>query len=195
MSPDARLFLAINGWSGHVPFLDWILKNLANDYFLLISFCLALVFWWFGTHGMARREAMQRTVLITLIAIGFANGLVAISNQFFFRIRPFNVLPEGSVNLLFYRPTDSSFPSNFTATLTAIAVTVFLRDKKWGGILLGVALLGGFARVYVGVHYPLDILGGAAFGALASLAAYYVSKLIEPLTVLVLKLIRLIHLA
>jgi undecaprenyl-diphosphatase len=195
MSIDSRLFLAINGWSGHFRLLDAIFKGLANDYFLLISFCLVLVFWWFGTRDKVRRESMQRSILIALIGIGFSNALVGIINQFFFRIRPFNVLPEGSVNLLFYRPTDSSFPSNFASVLFAIAVAVFINNRKKGAILLAIAALGGLSRVYVGVHYPLDIVGGAAVGTVATLLAYGVGKLVQPLIAYVLKLLRLLRVA
>lgn len=195
MNIDTQLFQVINGWSGHSGILDEIIKGLASDYFLLVGICLLLVFWWFGTLGKITRESTQRMVLIGLIALGFANGLVKISNLFFFRVRPGNALPDGSVHLLFYRPTDSSFPSNFAAVLTAVAITVLMRNRKWGLILLAIALIGGFSRVYVGVHYPLDILGGMAAGALASFAAYGVGRLIEPLTAFLLKLLRQIHLA
>jgi undecaprenyl-diphosphatase len=195
MNIDSRLFLVINGWSGHSRLLDAIFKGLANDYFLLISFCLLLVFWWFGTRDKVSREHMQRSILIALIGIGFSNGLVGIINQFVFRIRPFNVFPEGSVNLLFYRPTDSSFPSNFASVLFAIAVAIFLNNRKRGTVLLAIAALGGLSRVYVGVHYPLDIIGGAAVGTVATLLAYGVGKLIEPLIAFVLKMLRLLRLA
>jgi undecaprenyl-diphosphatase len=195
MNIDSRIFLAINGWAGHSSLFDAIFKGLANDYFLLISVCLLLVFWWFGTRDKVLRESMQRSILIALIGIGFANGLVEIINQFIFRIRPFNVFPEGSVNLLFYRPTDSSFPSNFASVLFAIAVAVFINNKKKGAILLAIAALGGLSRVYVGVHYPLDIIGGAALGTVATLLAYGVGKLLEPVIAYVLKLLRLLRVA
>ena len=95
--------------------------------------------------------------------MGFANGLVALSNIFYFRVRPFNALPDGTVNLLFYKPTDSSFPSNFATVLFAIAFSFMIKDRRWGSVYLALALIGGFARVFVGIHYPLDILGGHSF--------------------------------
>jgi undecaprenyl-diphosphatase len=59
-----------------------------------------------------------------------------------------------------------SFPSDHATAAfgVALATWAFL-DRRWGGVLFAAAVLIGFARVYVGVHYPVDILGGllAAF--------------------------------
>jgi undecaprenyl-diphosphatase len=133
--------------------------------------------------------------LIALMGIGLANGLVALCNHYFFRTRPFNEISLMPVNLLFYRPTDSSFPSNFEAVLFTIGVAVCTKNKKVGIILLAVALLGGFSRIYVGIHYPLDILGGAVIGLMSSLLAYEFCKIFEPVIIYVLGILRKFNLA
>jgi undecaprenyl-diphosphatase len=154
-----------------------------------------LVFLWFATRDRINREKNQQAILITLMGIGITNVLVALCNQFYFRVRPFNELPASSVNLLFYRPHDSSFPSNFTAALFAIGVAIYFKNKKCGIALLVISFLGGFARIFVGIHYPLDILGGAAIGVFGSFLAYEISKLIAPGISGLLNLLRKIYLA
>jgi undecaprenyl-diphosphatase len=104
-------------------------------------------------------------------------------------------LPPGSVNLLFYRPTDSSFPSNLAAVLFAIAVPIIIKIRSYGLILLAIAVFSSFGRIYIGIHYPLDVLGGAAIGALGALLAYGTAWLIAPLMNLIMSLLRKFYLA
>jgi undecaprenyl-diphosphatase len=192
---DTNVFYFINGLAGKVPVVDELFKGIANDYFLMITFCLILVYLWFGTRDIRERQLNQLAVLTAIVGIGIINGLIVISNLFYFRIRPFNELPNDAINLLYYRPTDSSFPSNFAAVLFSIAVVIFLKNKKYGTLLLIIALIGGFARVYVGIHYPLDILGGAATGAIAGCLAYLVIRLTKQLPVLLIQVLQKIFLA
>lgn len=192
---DTNVFYFINGLAGKVPVVDELFKGIANDYFLMITFCLILVYLWFGTRDIRERQLNQLAVLTAIVGIGIINGLIVISNLFYFRIRPFNELPNDAINLLYYRPTDSSFPSNFAAVLFSIAVVIFLKNKKYGTLLLIIALIGGFARVYVGIHYPLDILGGAATGAIAGCLADLVIRLTKQLPVLLIQVLQKIFLA
>jgi undecaprenyl-diphosphatase len=192
---DTALFLFINGLAGRVPFIDGLFKGLSNDYFAIISCCLILIWLWFGTRGETLRQMNQQLVITAVISIGLASILVQICNTFYFRVRPFNELPIGSVNLLFYRPTDSSFPSNLAAVLFAIAISVFIKNKIWGSVLLAIAALGSFGRIFIGIHYPLDVLGGAVFGTAGALLAFLVSRLISPLSNQVLGWLRKIYLA
>jgi undecaprenyl-diphosphatase len=192
---DKALFLFINGLSGKVPLVDAFFQGISNDYFAAISSCLILIWLWFGTRDTASRQINQKAIIVVAISIGLTNLLVTLCNCFFFRIRPFNALPPESVNLLFYRPTDSSFPSNLAAVLFAIAIPIFLKNKGYGIVLLVIATLASIGRVYMGIHYPLDVLGGAAFGAMGALMALGVSRLGSPLLDYIFYLLRKVHLA
>ena len=66
------------------------------------------------------------------------------------------------------RPTDFSFPSGHSAFFMALAVAIFLCHKKAGYLFFIFALIIGISRIIIGVHYPLDILGGYLFGGLIS---------------------------
>jgi undecaprenyl-diphosphatase len=192
---DTSVFLWINGLAGKVAAIDEFFKGIANDYFAIIIACLVLVWLWFATRDSVQREKNQRTVLTAMISVGIASALMLLSNHYYFRTRPFDTLPASSVNLLFYRPTDSSFPSNYAAVLFAIAIAVFIKNKKYGSWLLALAVLAGFGRIYIGVHYPLDILGGAAVALLATFISIGIMWVIRPLADLILKIIRILNLA
>ena len=192
---DRALFLFINGLAGKVPIIDGLFRGISNDYFAVIGSCLILIWLWFGTRDAARRQINQKTVLTAAISIGLTSLLVLICNQFYFRARPFNELPPGSVHLLFYRPTDSSFPSNLAAVLFAIAIPILIKNKVYGSVLLAMAVLGSFGRIFIGIHYPLDVLGGAAFGAVGAWLAFGAIWLIAPLVNFLMNLLRKLNLA
>jgi len=192
---DTDIFYFINGLSGKIPVIDELFKGIANDYFLMITCCLVMVFLWFGTTDLQKRAKIHIAVVNAVIAVGMANASVALSDFLYFRIRPFNALPAGSVNLLYYQPTDSSFPSNFAAVLFAIAFALLFINRKFGLIFFFIALLGGFARIYVGIHYPLDIVGGAAYGLFACYLAYGITYILKPVIAYLLRVLHNILLA
>jgi undecaprenyl-diphosphatase len=192
---DRALFLFINDLAGKVPVIDGLFRGISNDYFAVISGCLILIWLWFGTQDATRRQINQKAVLTAAISIGLASLLVLICNQFYFRARPFVELPPGSVHLLFYKPTDSSFPSNLAAVLFAIAVPVLIKNKGFGAVLLAIAVLSSFGRIYIGIHYPLDVLGGVAIGTLGAFLAFGAIWLISPLVNYLMNLLRKLNLA
>ncbi|OGO32606.1 MAG: hypothetical protein A2Z29_05020 [Chloroflexi bacterium RBG_16_56_11] len=192
---DTSVFLWINGLAGKVSIIDEFFKGISNDYFSLIGACLVLIWLWFAARDVQNREIDQRAVMAAIISIGVVSGFVALCNEHYFRPRPFNVLPADSINLLFYQPTDSSFPSNLASVVFAIAVPVFIKSRKAGAVLLGLAVLSSFGRIYIGIHYPLDVLGGAALGALAGFIALGISWALGPIIKILFKVLRMGHLA
>ncbi|MEU1591038.1 phosphatase PAP2 family protein [Micromonospora sp. NPDC005710] len=69
-------------------------------------------------------------------------------------------------------PGDWSFPSNHATIAGALAVTTLLLSRRLGLIALPLAALGAFSRVFVGVHYPHDVIAGVLFGALVVVVVY-----------------------
>lgn len=93
----------------------------------------------------------------------------------FCRIRPFDV--NTAVRLLIARPEDYSFPSGHTAaSFTAVSALFFAGEKRMWKPALILAVLIAFSRMYLYVHYPTDILGGAAVGILAGYMGYCFMK-------------------
>lgn len=189
---DENLFLWINGLSGHFAPLDWLLKGVANDYFIIVACCLALLALWSWGKDTGQRDKNQKGVICASISLGLAQGFVSICNAFCFRTRPFEVLPA---NLLFYQPTDSSFPSNSVTVVFGLAFAIFLANKKVGGWLLALAALHAFSRVYVGIHYPFDVLAGAAGGMLIAFLVTRAVRLLNQLISWLLGIARRLYMA
>jgi len=85
--------------------------------------------------------------------------------------RPF-VLLSDVTNLI--PESGYAFPSGHATFFMAFAVAVFLLEKKAGYVLMAAAVLIGIARVVVGVHFPGDVLGGFALGALFAYSAHHI---------------------
>ena len=175
---DITLFKLINGISGKFPAVGHVMSGISNDYFLPVIVFLIFVAMWFGTRDLKRRAA-----------------LVAISTILYFRSRPFAVLPAEQVHLFFYHPTDSSFPSNFATLLFAAAISIFIYNRRMGTILFVIALIGAFGRVLIGVHFPLDIFGGIIYGAVATMFAYFLGRIFNPVLTFVLNLTKKLYLS
>lgn len=93
---------------------------------------------------------------------------------FYNRPRPFEVLED--MNQLVFHSSGSSFPSGNAAFFFAVAVSVFFLHRIWGLIFFGMALYVGTGRVEVGVHWPTDILGGAAVGIFSAWLVQKIKK-------------------
>ncbi len=189
---DESAFLWLNGWVGRFPALDAVARLVVSDYLVPVVLSLVLLGLWFAGGTSALRERNQRGVMTAVFGLALANLTVEAFNQFLFRPRPFSEL---EVSLLFYQPTDSSFPANPAALGFAIATGVWLWNRKAGSAMLILAAAYSISRVYAGVFYPLDIIGGAAIGTLVSLLAALALRLAEPVPSLVLRFARSLYLA
>ena len=140
-----------------MPFLDRVAQWVVSDYLVPVSLALALVALWFIEPDRVARQRHQIGVFAALTAMALASLAVFWLNALYFRPRPFDTL---DVELLFYRPTDSSFPSNAAAVVFGIAAVVWGVNRGLGAALLIASGLYGVARVYVVVHYRLDCATG-----------------------------------
>jgi undecaprenyl-diphosphatase len=178
MNPDVALFHFFNNWVGVSPLLDWVVRALVNDYAVPTLFALVLgVFWFTGTTDEERRRN-QRTVFIVLVGLALTNATIRVLQLYYFRPRPF---ATEEVRLLFYRPSVSSFPSVPVATMFCYVVGLWSVSKTAGRALLALALAFGLARVIAGVHYPLDVIGGALWGSVCTWLPMRYARWFDPL--------------
>lgn len=114
---------------------------------------------WYGLLSMGAGALITNVCLKNLVA----------------RTRPYEVV-EGLVPLI-GKPTDYSFPSGHTCASFACALVLYrILPKKYGVPALILAALIAFSRLYVGVHYPTDVLGGLFVGILSSCLVLWIGK-------------------
>lgn len=173
--------------------MDSAMRLVGNDYFMPVAMSLLVLALWFSGRSLPELERHQKAVLIAFVAMGLSNLLVKFMNWGFYRPRPFDVLDN--VHLLFYRPTDSSLPSNTAVVAFTLVGAVMPFHRRLGTVLLGMALLLSLARIFMGVHFPLDELTGAALGYVSSFAIARLAAKTEPWPSLLLALLRRVFLA
>jgi undecaprenyl-diphosphatase len=154
---DQRLFLVVNSKVGTFSIIDSSARIIGSDYLVPVFLSLVLIFLWHKESSTLRRLKTRLTVLKSILTLLVACLIVIILNQILFRERPFNLI---EANLIFYAPTDSSFPSNSVAAVVALTIPVFKTYRKIGCLMLSSSLCLAFCRVYVGIHFPGDVLGG-----------------------------------
>lgn len=113
--------------------------------------------------GKIKKEQVVHALLAFILAWVVAD----IIKKIFPTLRPFEV--DGSIPLTIIARGDGSFPSGHTASSFALATTIFLHDRRVGTGFLSAAGIVGLGRILGNVHYPVDILIGAALGIATSL--------------------------
>ena len=105
-------------------------------------------------------------ILLISLAVGFGiNDLVI--KPLVARVRPFNACAE--LIPLVKPPASFSFPSGHSAAAFSCAVSLYFTKRKWLGFGLIIAFLMAFSRLYVGVHYPTDVICGMTVGTLSAI--------------------------
>jgi len=156
---DITLFHLINGqW--HSYFLDWFMPfmtDLKNFRYVLP----VLAVW------VLLRE--KKAGIVFLVFIGLTLAITdpfssRLLKEWLGRIRPCHVLEE--VRLLTDCNTSYSFPSSHAVNIFAAAFFLSQPLKKLSPLFFGIAGIVGYSRIYIGIHYPLDVIGGATIGLL-----------------------------
>ena len=148
---------AINHLAGHVPIADTLMAFIATD--LVFILVLAAAVWWFLPR---RRDVAKHAALAAAFAVICGQALNLLIGHLVYVPRPFIA---HHVLLLVNAAHDSSFPSDHATAAFSIAATALLRTMPGRYLFLLGAVLIAFARVYVGAHYPVDVVTGAALGS------------------------------
>jgi undecaprenyl-diphosphatase len=167
---DISLFIAINDFHIKLPaevdqFMI-VITLYGREIFL--PFVLLLIFIFGGKNG-------RKTVIITGISILILIPTVSITKDYIERPRPF--IP--GFDPLMSADTNYSFPSGHSTLVIAGSITplILFKGNKYTKILLIVLVIDAglvsFSRIYVGVHYPFDVLGGFFLGSGISLFIIY----------------------
>jgi undecaprenyl-diphosphatase len=166
-----NLFKSINHLAGHHPFLDSLMASVTN-YALIIFAIVLLLIWFFGNDQYKKTVVYAGITGVLGLFINFVIG------HLYFEHRPF---VTHHVNLLVEHAADASFPSDHTTGAFALALSVLFVHRKIGIGMLLFAILTGFSRIYVGHHYPFDILGSIIVSLIISTIVYKLSPNLEPI--------------
>jgi undecaprenyl-diphosphatase len=166
---DVSIFRALNDFCGFSPTLDRIVVHLEVLKGSLFMGIVGVLWYWPDKEMPRRRE----TILITILAVAVA--LVVnrtLSTLLPYRERPMYAIGARAPSFEWHADLEhwSSFPSDNATYLFAIAAGLWLISWRWG-LLFGVfAALAATARVFLGIHYPSDVVAGALLGIVTSVA-------------------------
>ncbi|MEP9372750.1 undecaprenyl-diphosphatase [Mesorhizobium sp. KR1-2] len=162
---DTDLFLLLNAGPTPNAAVAWL--ALFATKFIVLLIPLYLVGLWVSGRGRNRLTAIALLLALAIaIVMSSAVGLVV------FRPRPFMI---GLGNALVEHRPNSSFPSNHGLAFAVCAAVLFMLRRKgsaWTAAALGV--LVGWSRIYIGVHYPLDMVGSIIVAVLAAMASLWI---------------------
>lgn len=163
---DYNVFQVINNFANSHDWFEDVLRFFAQDAQYLFVGLLAVLFLARGKwESRNARHGVIAAGLAVALGLALAHGITMIWD----RPRPYEA---HSVHLFVSPSGDPSFPSDHATAAFAIAVSLFLRSRRVGLLALGMAVVLGVARVAVGAHYPVDVLGGALLGASAALVLW-----------------------
>lgn len=160
---DLALFRGINGLAGFWPPLDLLMVGIAD---VLPWFYLGVLAWlWFGPAGPRERQERRVTAVLALVAVLLALGLTQLPGFFYYRLRPYMALRN--VTVLVTEKPANSFPSVHLGAASGMAGALPYRSAWAGWGMWALTWAMAYARVFIGVHYPVDVLTGLVLGWLA----------------------------
>lgn len=161
-----QIFINLNGQF-------WILDQLmifGATYLIYVVFLIVLFL------ALKGRINEKKAALLILLGIPIAVLLIKTIHLFYFESRPFvayNFTPIVS------ETTDAAFPSRHATISAVIAFSYLYFKSKWSLLFLFLMLWIGLSRIWVGVHYPLDVIGGFLTGIISLCFAIGVKNLIK----------------
>jgi len=141
------------------PLLDRLMKLLTHIGGATFCVCLLLIL-----------TFIYKFPINGLIALVTSHLLVQVLKRSFRRRRPYIV--EDSVHFIAKPLKDASFPSGHTTAVFATCVSIGFVIPYLAPVLIIIACLVGWSRIYLGLHYPIDVFVGALIGSLAALICY-----------------------
>jgi undecaprenyl-diphosphatase len=154
---DTWGFLVINRVLQN-PVFDLLMPILSEKHYALLPAAVAILM--LGVWGGRRTRILLAVGVVAVVVTDVGATMIRAALH---RTRPCYVVP--GARLLFGCTWSPSFPSNQASNVFAIATMAWLEFRRWRWIFPALAAALAYSRVYVGVHYPADVIGGALWGA------------------------------
>jgi undecaprenyl-diphosphatase len=170
---DYAILHSINSLARRSSLFDYAVRSLERDMFSNLLLVTLVWYVWFK-----RQEVEARAGILVGVLAAFASGIVSRGLQL---ALPMHLRPLHDPALhfkvpLFVDPQSlnhwSSFPSDHAAVLFGLSMVMFLTDRRVGWVAMACATVLNVGRMYLGFHYPSDILAGAMLGILMVSATY-----------------------
>ena len=160
---DDNWYRDVTGFAQDTRWLNGTMSLLT----VLLIVALALLVAYAGWRAWRKSEHVQLAAAVwTVIGSGISVGCGLALKQVFRETRPCLALSHVTTVQACPGPTDYSFPSDHATVAAALAAGLWLIDRRLGAIGTALALLEGFSRVYLGQHYPHDVLAAFVLSSL-----------------------------
>ena len=176
-----QLFLLINAPAHPYPTTVALAELAASGVIILVPFLLVGLWLW---GDPIRRAGLAATAIAAALALG-ANQILGL---LWYEPRPFMI---GLGRTLISHPPENSFPSDHTTFMVTVGLSLIVTRAApaWGKVVILLSLLVAWARIYLGLHFPVDMLAsGAVAGCFGGAAAFllppisrWVMRLVEPI--------------
>ena len=160
---NISIFRAVNDIGKEFPDINPLFIFFA-EYTVYCLMLVLLVYW------LTRNSRNKLMVVSAVLAFMIAEVTGKLIGLLYSHHQPFAVWSD--VNKLIEKEVGNSFPSDHTIVFFSVCITIALFRKKFWYLWTALALLLSISRIYVGVHYPVDILVGAILGTAAAILVY-----------------------
>lgn len=163
LEQNVTLFRMINNLGKEYTYLNPVFIFIAE--YMVFFLCLAVILYWF-----TKTNENRLMIISASISFIFAEITGKVAGKIYSNNNPFAELVN--VNKLIEKSVDNSFPSDHTILFFTFCITFFLCRKKYSYFWLLLAFSVAFSRIWVGVHYPADVIVGGIIAAISAFICY-----------------------